>query len=377
MALRIGLDIGWSPRRRSCAIAFAGLSTDDPLISALDSPVWYEDRVCAARFRLADLCALAPKLGQRVVESGAVLVIDAPLGTEGPPHHDRAVDGWFRRGAFAGRVQPQRVTSDDGQRLVDAAYAFLLALGTPATVLYACSESAHPLAVFETNPTVGLALLVPKQPIAELPSRKRPKVDRNGRTVRAKSDWYWSLGAGRRIADILSAPSVSLERDHERVAGLYCLSVAVALSGRGSATSGAVTAGDRDGIYALPDRVDSSWARDVAGFVFSGSLRGTCETTVRYEGNPPNPPQAPKHGCPTDDVPARTARPNPRGGCIFRCPIAGCTKVFHGTRGGWDEHAGSIRTHPGWHPELLDRDERKGRFRAEFPDFFSAGAEHG
>ena len=54
---------------------------------------------------------------------------------------------------------------------------------------------------------------------------------------------------------------------------------------------------------------------------------------------------------------------------VFRCPIAGCDKVFHGSRGGWDGHVGSLRLHPNWHPELEEADARKRRFEAEFPMF--------
>lgn len=56
---------------------------------------------------------------------------------------------------------------------------------------------------------------------------------------------------------------------------------------------------------------------------------------------------------------------------VFRCPIAGCDKVFRGSRGGWDAHAGSLRLHPGWHPELQGPEERRRRFEAEFPGFFA------
>lgn len=55
---------------------------------------------------------------------------------------------------------------------------------------------------------------------------------------------------------------------------------------------------------------------------------------------------------------------------IFRCPIAGCDKVFLGSRGGWDAHVGSRRLHPEWHPELEVAHDRKRRFEAEFPEFF-------
>jgi hypothetical protein len=55
---------------------------------------------------------------------------------------------------------------------------------------------------------------------------------------------------------------------------------------------------------------------------------------------------------------------------VYRCPIAGCDKVFQRSRGGWDGHVGSLRLHPGWHPELREAGERRRRFKTEFPDFF-------
>jgi len=55
---------------------------------------------------------------------------------------------------------------------------------------------------------------------------------------------------------------------------------------------------------------------------------------------------------------------------VFRCPITGCDKVFHGSRGGWDGHVGSLRLHPNWHPELKEADARKRRFEIEFSTFF-------
>lgn len=61
---------------------------------------------------------------------------------------------------------------------------------------------------------------------------------------------------------------------------------------------------------------------------------------------------------------ARSATPT------YSCPIAGCTKVFRGSRGGWDAHAASPAQHPTWHPEVRDPKERKRLFRAEFPTWF-------
>ncbi len=54
----------------------------------------------------------------------------------------------------------------------------------------------------------------------------------------------------------------------------------------------------------------------------------------------------------------------------FACPIAGCDKVYHGTRGGWDGHVGSLRIHPFWRPEIPSAEERKKQFVIEFPGFF-------
>ena len=58
------------------------------------------------------------------------------------------------------------------------------------------------------------------------------------------------------------------------------------------------------------------------------------------------------------------------GARVYRCPIAGCDKVFQGSRGGWDGHVGSLRVHPSWHPELESADARKRQYKIEFPEFF-------
>jgi hypothetical protein len=54
----------------------------------------------------------------------------------------------------------------------------------------------------------------------------------------------------------------------------------------------------------------------------------------------------------------------------YPCPIPGCTHVFVGGRGGWDAHVGSRGTHPAWHPDVHDAEQRKALFRKEFPSFF-------
>lgn len=53
----------------------------------------------------------------------------------------------------------------------------------------------------------------------------------------------------------------------------------------------------------------------------------------------------------------------------YPSPIAGCDKVYQGSRGGWDAHVGSLRIHPGWHPELESAEDRKRIYQIDFPEF--------
>ena len=66
-------------------------------------------------------------------------------------------------------------------------------------------------------------------------------------------------------------------------------------------------------------------------------------------------------------TPGSRREPQSRDGPEYRCPIPGCTKVFRGTRGGWDAHVASWRMHPDWHPDVTDGEELKRRFRREYP----------
>ena len=61
---------------------------------------------------------------------------------------------------------------------------------------------------------------------------------------------------------------------------------------------------------------------------------------------------------------------SPSGGTEYRCPIPGCSKVFHGSRGGWDAHVASIRLHPAWYPDVSNPEERKRIFKHEYADWF-------
>ena len=63
-----------------------------------------------------------------------------------------------------------------------------------------------------------------------------------------------------------------------------------------------------------------------------------------------------------------TAKPSARA--AYPCPIPGCSKVFTGTRGGWDAHVASRRMHPYWHPGATNPDDRKRLFKEEFGYWF-------
>jgi hypothetical protein len=52
------------------------------------------------------------------------------------------------------------------------------------------------------------------------------------------------------------------------------------------------------------------------------------------------------------------------------CPIPGCTKVFRGSRRGWDSHVQVPAQHPAWHRHVTSGSERKRLFRETFSEFF-------
>jgi len=194
----IGIDIGWSKLKRSCALAVRGLDWDDPSIRSYRSP----DGELAAQvrlFRLDELVRFLPDLlaAMRDHFGRTTLVVDGPLGTEGPPRHNRGVDAECRQGDFYQRVQPNDVTGETGRKYVEATYQvvdpFLKAAGVTPWV--GRESAAGQLIVAETNPTVAMAMMLPVQDPDSLPSRKQPielqppKGRTRGRVISAKSDW--------------------------------------------------------------------------------------------------------------------------------------------------------------------------------------------
>ena len=76
-----------------------------------------------------------------------------------------------------------------------------------------------------------------------------------------------------------------------------------------------------------------------------------------------------------------TARPEPvqSNGADQKITVQCVLCYLEGRRGkafrfayplyGWDKHISSLTAHPHWHPEVMDRRERRRLFELEYPDF--------
>ena len=116
--------------------------------------------------------------------------------------------------------------------------------------------------------------------------------------------------------------------------------------------------------------VDHEWIDPVA----EGSmlLAGPVDPALKAKAitkSRKRPPQASLH---SESAATPTKKPIPprphqftRRKTEYPCPIPGCSKVFHGSRGGWDAHVEYLHIHPTWHHEVSDRDDRKALFRQE------------
>lgn len=279
MGMYIGVDIGWSTRAESCALVVGGGSTRPGFDfreyagQAGAHPVW------ARRFQLAALVDFLNRWQPQLAEPFSA-VLDGPMSSSGPPTKARGIDSSCRRGGFYGRCQPQDVHTTTGPTYVDATYQVYSALRDLAARCNLGTSfwppgpegAANGLCwVAETNPTVGLALLLPHGSVGPLPSRHRPVLLR-GRRIRAKSDYYFLSGAGDWLETLLRADGIAAEGDHEIQAGLYCAAVARRLERQRSTGRGVAALGDRDGVYIVPEEVENSWKEHVEPMLYSGRL---------------------------------------------------------------------------------------------------------
>jgi len=153
------------------------------------------------------------------------------------------------------------VKAPDGQHLVEATYAVVNTLTETgfAVPWFGGDLPAKNLVYAETNPTVGMALMLPQQPLPSLPSRNRP-IRSEERVFRAKSDWYWWIGVRQLIAGLLGAPDAATEANHDRVAGLLCLEMARELATQGQNT---VAIGNDRGVYVVSHQIHATWQDDI------------------------------------------------------------------------------------------------------------------
>ncbi len=263
----IGIDIGWSEGRASCGIATS--SPDLPFPERATRRYGNgESPVRAARLRLSALidCLRHWSESKTAYLSDAVVVIDGPLGPDGPPEADRAVDDICGTGLFRGWAQPTRITHPSSRLFIEATYSVLSALGGPT--IWVPGRAAGGLMAVETNPTVALAALMPRIPTEHIVSRKRPFL-LDGAVVTAKSDWYWRNGAGHSIASALASGSareeIKNETDHELCAALVCLALAHQFTGTAVDGTTSIALGDRAGVYLLPGNIDQSWEQGFPG----------------------------------------------------------------------------------------------------------------
>jgi hypothetical protein len=266
----LGIDVGWSLRRPSCGVAWAGV--DVPALRRFQR----EPGIGLANCTLGNLedRLLTPLLdlhGNGYDQ--LVIVVDGPVAAVGAPKDDRSIDSRCARGGFIGRAQSFSLASPSGRLFVDATNRILdmvrtrLTPGGVAPWMGGALDHRASAIIAETNPTVAMALLLPQQPLGDarypIPSRKRAVVIPDHGAVRAKSDYYWYLGARGIAAELLAAPWVSGERHHERVAGLFCLALARALAGDAPAGPDVVAIGNQDGVYLSLARIDRTWQQDV------------------------------------------------------------------------------------------------------------------
>ncbi len=261
MALKIGIDVGWSEKKKSCALAVQGSVN-------LTGQKVYGNNVKVALFRLPDLLTELKRLvdDHRAEFDGAVLVIDGPVGPKIAAVAARSVDANFSRGGFSRRAPAYSIAHGTGSVLADTTKKILTVLDAALgrgnlTTWLGGEKPSKGTIVVETNPTPAMALLLPMQDPTGLPSRTRTVSLPQGRPIRAKSDWYWLLGAGSYTAGILENSDIATEANHERVAGLFTLALAVQVAA--GATGGTVALGDNTGIYLVPARIHASWQEDV------------------------------------------------------------------------------------------------------------------
>ena len=171
-----GIDIGYGRRRRSLGLA---VRTTGPGRLGDVFPKrrpWLKSWVTSDGYVVEAVTLNIAELLDRVdgIHEGypdlEIVVIDGMLAPDGPPRRARDVDTRFMSGLFQNRAVPASVEGG-GQQLVDATYRVTEALleryelrASPRRRRYRFSPRRDPdlpgVQIFETNPTVGMAVLL-------------------------------------------------------------------------------------------------------------------------------------------------------------------------------------------------------------------------
>lgn len=255
----VAIDVGYSKKKPTCGVA----STRQEVLSEIGRFAELAGpsgaTVYFGKYRLDVLEPALRRLSAGRTLQHAVCVLDGPLGPHGPPRVNRHVDTVCMSGQFKGRAVPASVRGG-GRGLVDATYRIAHALiGCDRGAAYRFAAHRDPNVpgpqIFETHPTVGLAVLTPVLPVAEIPNRRR----------QAKSDFYWEDRlAGHRVEAVIGIQGIAKVSDHEHRAALYALAVAAQISGCAADGSKAIVIGKPEpsydgGVYVLLGPVHSSW----------------------------------------------------------------------------------------------------------------------
>ena len=152
------------------------------------------------------------------------------------------------------------------------------------------------------------------------------------------------------------------KHDQDRLDAAICL--VIALLWRRTSRDQMAVIGDRRGYMVTPISPEGRTILQRAAVNHKVPMDAEWSEDAHHRTTDSGPREDTGHGTTGVEPKARLV-----GRMEYRCPIGGCTKVFRGSRGGWDAHVASPRIHPDWHPDVIDRRVRKERFKAEYPDW--------
>jgi hypothetical protein len=216
--------------------------------------------------------------------------------------------------------------------------------------------------VIEAFPNMFLGSLCDMDRYPEQPTRHRKWTDTLFPLVRPQiGGLLQRLLPGRQVAGRWSD-------DHEEIAGFTCAVTALCMAA-GEYT--AVGAAD-DGWIILPPRssLGAGWVQTLTECC-QRARRSFPGASIVWNQARPECGEATASLIPTgDSMEPEKPAPGFHSNEVLRCPIPGCTKTWPNGRGGWDRHVEVLGMHRDWHPSVSDPEERKRRFKREFPEFF-------